>query len=515
MQVKNSNPLLKQSKLKRFGDFVAQNMRQKIDVEGMSSIDVEMSRIDCLNNDDIYTRRDMWEKLDAIAQCSSILEVRKYNTGELMIHNANYCHNPVVCPICADRVSKRRRAIYSIPIQRATRCYGVSPICGDWKAEYPRKYTGIYFITATIQDCKKLIDGINTLVDSLKNMRKMGQKRKHGRSSGEYSKIVAALQNIEIKKGSGSGLWHVHAHLLVFVNEPIDYNVKDSPYFIVVDKKVTQISKWNYEWYKSTGCNGINFDLEPIEYKSEVNGMKCDTLEESVSAQAQEVLKYTVQLSERKGINLLSPSEYVELIQRRGNRRLFNAIGLFRCDKRNPDSFMTVDERELRRLEYVETMDRKHYEVFSSLWQHGGTYSKMEHQDGAIFSNSDDINTLFVNVRRRAFQAQTAIMQGVYRTERHALFKTRYMHNDKNAFEKLLDDCRDQFRIAVADLWSHFPEENFLPYYLTDFNSTGMQGLRKRYNLSEPVKTTPPGSSPGCFDLVPIAGTRTGSAIDF
>lgn len=467
--------LLKQNKLKRFASFVADKI-------GAAVGDV-ITGIDTLFGGDIYTQRDMSEKFAAIKDCASIVELRKYETGEIKVHNANYCHNPVVCPICADRVSKRRRSIFSEPIKRAVRKYAVNPCCGSWKTEYPHGYTGVYMATATIRGGAQysLKERIDTLQDSILNMRKMGQKRKNGkRSSGEFSKIKAALQNVEIKIGQNSDGWHVHAHFLIFTDSPIDIRTKDSEYLVENrNGEKIAVSKWNYEWFIASGGEGINFDLRPIAYRYDVNGIQCVTFEESVSAQASEVLKYSAQLSSGKGTGILTAHQYVELIQRRGNRRLFNCIGLFRCDKRNPESFTSVMEKELKRLEYVDEMDKKIYEIFSSLWQRGGTYGQFEKQNGAIFANSDDISTKFTSLKRRSFMAQTAIYQGEYRKSRNDMFKNRINFNDTMVFESALDELRDSFRNKIKTLWSRFRDKDFLPEYLTDFNSTGLQGLKE------------------------------------
>lgn len=331
MQQIFSDTLKKVNKLKSFASHVSRKMRAIVDVEGLSSIDVELYRVDCLNNGDIYTRRDLFEKLDAIAACASLLELRKYESGEVKIHNANFCHNPVVCPVCSDRVSKRRRSLFSEPIKRAVRRFGVNETCGDWRSEYPKVYTGVYFATATIKDKSNLKERIDTLLNATKKMRKMGQKREAGRSPGEWSKVRAGISNVEIKIGSGSGSWHVHNHFLLFTDAPIDIRTNQSPYFIEKENgEKLQVSKFNYEWYTATHGEGINFDVQPVEFKNNVHGRECKTFEESVEAQAQEVLKYSTLLSTNKGTDILNAAQYIELIQRRGNRRLFNTIGLLR-----------------------------------------------------------------------------------------------------------------------------------------------------------------------------------------
>lgn len=482
MQQIFKDTLRKQNKLKSYASHVSRKMREIIDVEGLTPLDVEIYRVNCLDNGDIYTQRDLWEKLDNIANCASILELRKYDSGELKIHNANYCHNPVVCPVCSDRVSKRRRALFTDPLKRAVRRFGVNDTCGDWRREYPKDYTGVYFATATIKDGNNLKDRIDTLLDSVKRMRLLGQKRKSGRSRGEWRKVRAGISNVEIKIGSGSGAWHVHTHFLLFTDSPIDIRTKESGYFIEKENgEKIEVSKFNYEWYQATHGEGINFDLRPVKFIENIHGRSCSNFEESVEAQAQEVLKYSTLLSAQKGTDVLSAAQYVELIQRRGNRRLFNTIGLLRCDKRNPDSFMTITERELRRLEYVDKADNKCYEIYAALWMKNNQYGRLTKQDAAVFSSSDDINTKYMNLRRRAFMAQTAIYQGEYRKLRNHYFKCRYMFKDKKIFEDLLNESKDQFRGRVSSLWQRIGDNTFIPEFLTGWEGIGLSGYREKY----------------------------------
>jgi len=462
-----SDSLKKYNKLKRFSDYVHGKLRR--------NAEIELLKIDMLK-EDIYTKSDMWEKLDAISKCSSLVELRHYENGETKVHNANYCHNPVVCPMCADRVSKRRRAIFSNPIKKAVDKFSVNKYSPGWKKEYPSQYTGVYMATATIKDGKNLKERIDTLNESLKNFRKMGQKRNNDtRSQGEWSKVIAGISNTELKIGKVSGEWHVHAHFLIFTSAPLKYDLYSDTHEVEIEKaeglkKKVTLSKFNYEWFLASAGEGINFDLIPIQYKREVHNKKCNDFAESVQAQSVEVLKYNTQLTAKKGTKILNPAQYVELIERRGTRRLFNTIGLFRCDKRNPDALISMSERELERLQYVDKVDNMSYDIYSSLWQNGGTYQEPMRQEKAIFSDSDEKNTRFVDLRRRIFKAQTAIYQGSYRKQRNYFLKNRHLWKDKLEFEEMIDSLKGTFRTMVSSLWEKFKDKDFLPEFIYEFD---------------------------------------------
>jgi hypothetical protein len=91
------------------------------------------------------------------------------------------------------------------------------------------------------------------------------------------------------------------------------------------------------------------------------------------------------------------------------------------------------------------------------------------------------MRTNFVNIRRRAFSAQTAIYQGEYRKARNDLLKSRYLYSIKEVFEDALNTLRDSFRNKVNHLWENFNDADFIPYFLREFDSSGMHGFKQKY----------------------------------
>ena len=420
---------------------------------------IEAKKIDMVQ--DIFTPRDIKEKFDSIKHCATILEVRQYGDDQQRVHNANFCHNPTVCPVCADRVSKRRRAIYHEPIIKAA-----------------ERYKNAYLLTLTIEDSDSFKDRIDVLTESKKRFRKMGQKRVYGKSCGEYGKVKAAICSMEIKKGTGSKQAHVHEHQLIFTNEKIDFRVYCPAYKIYSkaigrDLSKDEIKEWSKktinhngekisvsplseQWLKATGSQGINVDCRKLNYQQRVKGKKCKSYAESIAMQANEVLKYTTVLSDEKGTNKLSAKQYLELIQRRGTRRLFNTVGALRADKRNPDSLITMKQREIDRIEYVDTYDNKEYKIFSAVWNRTG-YDKVLEQSEPIFKDSDEKLTHYKNFRRTAWKAQQAVYQGEYRKERNSTLKAmRNVQAGNFDIQDKLDILKDSFRARVAQLWNDY-----------------------------------------------------------
>lgn len=459
----------------------------KLRTVSLSALKKVSARVELIliNNDiisiDKYTRNDIREKLKAIHECSTLIEFREYDNGEFRLHNANFCKNPIVCPVCASRVSNKRRALYLPAIERAVERYSISEEVRREKA-YPEGYTGVYMCTATMRPGTNLEERINHLSESILRFRKMGQKRKSGFSDGEWKNIKAALSNIEIKIGSGSGQWHVHAHFLVFTDEPLNTKLYDSPYFIEIDdkenpgqKKQITLSKVQYEWYLATGGDFI-FDVKSIQFREYVGSVKCETFAQSIMLQSAEVFKYNTKLTEEGNLEGLSDWQYIELIQRRGGRRLFNAVGEFRCDSRNERSLMTVTEKEVKRLEYIDKYDSFTYQIYSSQYRkelYG--YSDLQHETEAVFKNSDDMMSKFKDLRKYAFSSIHSKVTAEYRKTRNEEIKTmRAFHSAtklqepgsyhfeeiRDNFENYIDDLKEHYRRNVREFWHNFNLES-------------------------------------------------------
>lgn len=430
---------------------------------------------------DKYTRQDIREKIHAIENCSTLVELREYENGELRLHNANFCKNPIVCPVCASRVSNKRRALYLPAIERAVDRYVVTDsVCLE--KDYPKGYTGVYLCTATIRPGEDLQERIDFLTESILRMRKQGQKREKGHSGGEWSKIKAALSNIEIKIGTGSRQWHVHAHFLIFTNEPLNTRLYDSPYSIQVpDKKNSgktkafTISKIEHEWNVATNGEAHVFNVKNVDYKEYVGKVRCETFSQSIMMQSAEVFKYNTKLTEDGNLEGLSDKQYIELIQRRGGRRLFNAIGEFRCDKRNPKSLMTITEKEVRKQEYIDKYDQFTYKIYSSeyrkeLYGYGG----LQKEEDAVFKNSDDMMSKFKDLRKYAFNSMHSRVTADYRKSRNveirtmrsidhaALARTGEYHYEeiRDNFEQYIDDLKETYRRNVREFWHNFNLES-------------------------------------------------------
>jgi len=283
----------------------------------IEAIDKEKSSLfnfgSILNNH--YDKISRWEldrKLNRLRECSTFIEWRNYDQS-WEIHNANFCRQPDVCPICSKRLQRNRVRRFKEPIIEAAKHF---------------KYT--YLLTMTVKNCPELRTALNDLCDGLKRFRRMGQARSEStRSAGEWGKVKAAFLSIEIKRGGGSGWWHPHAHALVFSNEKINYAVDREILFKNKDK-IVSASKLSSDWNKATLGDSINIDCRPLFGKIMVKGGQkkwCD-----VWSQALEILKYNTKLLDGEG--RANAVDLATILCVGYNRRKFNTYGEFR----NPES---------------------------------------------------------------------------------------------------------------------------------------------------------------------------------
>lgn len=357
------------------------------------------------------TRADISRKLGKIGSCGGLLELRAgldRETGEVsdpVLHNADFCGQFAVCPMCAARLQARRQAALRDPIM-----------------EFSRRFQYAYFVTATITDGPDLRERLNHLVESWQGFRRMGQKRKNGRSSGEWGKVRAALAHVEIKRGAGSQEWHPHAHALVFTDEPFDYRTWQ-PEALAQGKKIpirpvefagrlVASSKISREWLRASG-DSMGLDVRPLGPRKGDRAKGWDRAE-SIWRQAKEVLKYATKFNSAPAADqaaLLGP-DYVTVMDVAWGRRLFNSYGAFRG--------LAALENEL--VEPAELREGDRPLVYSMRWDRGRrAYGQFRAESGPLFDNSDPITS----ARRLELVTKVNQVQGAYRGRRFRILRTR------------------------------------------------------------------------------------------
>lgn len=416
------------------------------------------------------TRADIGRKLRKVASCGGLLEMRAPldketgEVGDLVLHNADFCGQYAVCPICAARIQSRRQASLREPIQA-----------------FARRYAFAYMVTATIQDGRDLRERLAHLVESWQAFRRMGQKRKTGRSAGEWGKVAAALAHVEIKRGAKSGEWHPHIHALVFSDDPFDYSVWDAAKLAAGEKvakapiefqgRKVASSTISRQWLRASG-DSMGIDVRPLRERKTDRAHGWDRAE-SVWRQAREVLKYATKFNGNPNADqaALYGPDYVTVMDVTYGRRLFNSYGGFRG--------LAALENEL-----VEPCDLAAGEtpiVYSMRWDRGRRkYGRLRAEAGPIFDNSDPIK----GERRLELVTKVNQVQGEYRARRSRIVATRpyFMRRGKlEEWERWIDkntkachsaiwEVRENHRVgdlnyAAAWLQARIDEERFALAY--------------------------------------------------
>lgn len=390
------------------------------------------------------TRSDITDKIDKIKSCCSVVELSATYTEVdhvveqvMSVVNGNFCKQHAVCPVCADRSQNRRRARYNEPIKEQASL-----------VKEGKRYA--YILTFTIKDGVSLAERLSNLKQSKLEWRKMGQKRKKGFSNGEAKKIKAGLSTIEIKRGSDSGLWHVHAHELIFTDSPLDYQVYDQQIKKELQKKFgskipkevlkaaaietatfngeeVAVSKISKEWLKSTGGESISIDVEPLQHipknASYKKQRKCASMsfEQSIAYQAKEVLKYMSKPSEN------TPEDMLEIITDTYNKRMVATYGEFRGIPGNDYEIENKPDSE----NYVIVWDKDTQD-----------YKK------PIPGRMQDFQQEETDTRKRVAQ-----MLGQYRRERRNIISS---NEDTSSMAERLDQLKSTFKEAVSKVWQFY-----------------------------------------------------------
>jgi hypothetical protein len=245
------------------------------------------------------TRSDLLDRADRQVHCGDAFV---WSEKDQRVVRGHYCQNPATCPICAHRVQSVRHAKYAEACLTAART----------RVPYHLVFT------QRSRPGEPLVASLARLRDALRRFYLMGQRNRDGsRRGGEWGKVDGGLRGIEVKRGQGSGEWHVHAHALVFCSAPLSpATVERSP--DAATGQMVSLTKLRSEWLRSTRGESHNVHVQAVD------GTEVQTVIEAIN----ETLKYTVWgggTSEESRASDLAES----LIACHG-RRFFEPFGMLR-----------------------------------------------------------------------------------------------------------------------------------------------------------------------------------------
>lgn len=213
-----------------------------------------------------------------LATCGNYLHFREYFTvGKVRLHNATFCKQHLVCPLCA--------------IRRGAKALGA--YLARWQViQEQRPDLRPYLITLTVKNGEDLDERQAHLTRSLKRLmhhRRDFNAGTRGAPWTELCKAEGGVYTLELtNKGNG---WHPHCHMIALAaSEPCQEAL-------------------SAEWHRITGDSFI-VDVRPITGDPSEGFM--------------EVFKYAVKFSD------LSLDDNWHAAQVLKGKRLLNSFGLFR-----------------------------------------------------------------------------------------------------------------------------------------------------------------------------------------
>ena len=244
---------------------------------------------------------------DKVQTCGDYLLFRHYFTVDTVrLHAAQFCKKHLLCPLCAIRRGAKALAAY----------------LARWEVIQAEK-TALrpFLITLTVKDGDDLGERFKHLH---KSQRELWMRKHRGRGSS-LDGVAGAVWSYEIKRGSGSGDWHPHLHMIALAE---------------VQPDQVELAK---DWHQITGDSFI-VDVRPISQEDPVSGFI-------------EVFKYAVKFSDQE------PADTVHAWQVLKGKRLLASAGCFRgVDV--PDE-LTDDCSDLEGLPFMDMLYRQTREGYS------------------------------------------------------------------------------------------------------------------------------------------------------
>ena len=209
-----------------------------------------------------------------VATCGDYLVFRHYYTvDQVRLHGASLCMKHLLCPLCAIRRGSRALKAY----------------LDRWEVIRAEK-TALrpFLVTLTVKDGDDLDERFKHLHSSQRELWKRKQRRRGSVLDG----VVGAVWSYEVKRGSGSGKWHPHLHMIALAETAPDQDALSA------------------EWKEITGDSHV-VDVRPISQADPVSGFL-------------EVFKYAVKFSDQP------PADTWHCYLQLAGKRLVASSGCFR-----------------------------------------------------------------------------------------------------------------------------------------------------------------------------------------
>ncbi len=219
-----------------------------------------------------YTR--LCTAINRLRTCGDYLIFRHYFTVDsVRLHGASLCTKHLLCPLCAIRRGAKALKAY---LDRWEVVQASKPLLRP------------FLVTLTVKDGPELLERFKHLHTAQRELWKRRQRKR----GSVLDLVEGAVWSYEVKRGSGSGQWHPHLHMIALAEQMPD---------------AAQLAR---EWKAITGDSHV-VDVRPIDQDNPVSGFI-------------EVFKYAVKFSDQP------PADTVHCFLTLGGKRLLGSAGCFR-----------------------------------------------------------------------------------------------------------------------------------------------------------------------------------------
>lgn len=209
-----------------------------------------------------------------VKTCGDYLVFRHYFTvDQVKLHGASLCRKHLLCPLCAIRRGAKQLKAYLDRFELI-------------RTERPSLRP--FLVTLTIKNGPDLAERFKHLHKSQREL----WKRKHRGRGSALDGVQGAVWSYEVKRGSGSGVWHPHLHMIALAEHQPDQDELAA------------------EWHQITG-DSFRVDVRPISQDDPASGFV-------------EVFKYAVKFNDQ------DPADVVHAFQTLRGKRLLDSGGCFR-----------------------------------------------------------------------------------------------------------------------------------------------------------------------------------------
>jgi hypothetical protein len=267
---------------------------------------------------------------DKLRSCGAFLQFRDYYTlGQVRLTSACFCQQDRLCGLCACRRGGRLLRAYVERTQALLRSHS---------------HLRPWFITLTVKDGPDLGERVDHLLKSVRRLQQLQRdylsNRRKGKKVASPSMACAAagVGSCEVKRGSGSGLWHPHWHAVWMCTTPPD------------------VQQLRAEWAEITGDSFV-VDARPFHLAALLDASGVDVPWETMAGDFCEVFKYTLKLGD---LPLSDNWSAFVTLQR---KHLISPFGLYRgieIPEDLTDSLLSPD------LPFVEFLMRYHQGSYAS-----------------------------------------------------------------------------------------------------------------------------------------------------